>query len=81
MPYKKHPLLTKDVLKLPLSRRTKVKIVAGGFDTLQHLTQVPVPEWGRYIDCFFKEEEKEIIEFLKKHQLDSRLKYAVGSKQ
>ena len=74
MPYKKHPLLEKDVLKLPLSRRTKAKIVAAAFDTLQQLLRVPVNKWERYIDCFFKEEEQEIVDFLKKHKLDHRLK-------
>ena len=75
MPYKKHPLLNQDVLELPLLRRTKAKLAASCINTLQQLIHYPVWRWRvNIVDGLDKEEEKEIIDFLKEHKLDHRLK-------
>ena len=73
MAYIKNPFLSKDILKLRLERRTKAKLVAECFDTLGELVRVPLAKWKIFVSLD-DEEVKEIIDFLKKHGLEHRVK-------
>ena len=74
MAYIKNPVLTKDILKLRLSRLTRAKLVAECFDTLDELLRVPLAKWKIQVHGLDDEEVEEIIEFLTKHKLGHRLK-------
>ena len=73
MAYTKNPVLSKDVLKLRLERRTRGKLVGACFDNLEEVVRTPLPQWKTFIGLD-DEEVEEIIAFLKKHGLEHRVK-------
>jgi len=74
MAYIPNPVLTKDILKLRLSRLTRAKLVAECFDTLNEFLRVPLSKWKIQVANLDDEEVEEIIAFLKKHGLEHRVK-------
>jgi len=74
MAYIPNPVLTKDILKLRLSRLTRAKLVAECFDTLNEFLRVPLSKWKIQVANLDDEEVEEIIAFVKKHGLEHRVK-------
>ena len=74
MAYIPNPVLTKDILKLRLSRLTRAKLVAECFDTLNEFLRVPLAKWKTQVANLDDEEVEEIIAFLRKHGLEHRVK-------
>ena len=73
MAYRKNPVLTKDVWKLRLERRTRGKLIGNCFDTLEEVVRTPLSQWKWFVGLDDKEVE-EIITYLTKHGLEYRVK-------